>query len=330
MRPEHADRLARLHEQRLVVAAAAAASARSSRSAVVRSRRASRAAVDDELLGVLGDLGIEVVEQHPQRRLGLPRARVQRRPARRPDRREVAAQRLDRVSSVIVSRSVPCRSPLPSLRATPVSAFSRPRRARIRRANRHQLHAVATTKNTAAATSARSRLAARHRRRRRRGATAMAPYTMRGVAVRVRRDRRVRGPPPRRGGISGALRRRSRPRRRGSRPGSTPRRARCRRTATCPHAAARTACARARAPPPTPRPGSSGARNSTACAPASSSIASDALGVREHLERLAARRRSPSRRDPPARRSSGSSRRSPGARAPCSPRRAPRRRTAGS
>ena len=35
------------------------------------------AAVDDEVLGVLGDLGVEVVHQHPQRRLGLPRPRGQ-------------------------------------------------------------------------------------------------------------------------------------------------------------------------------------------------------------------------------------------------------------
>ena len=53
------------------------------------------AAVDDELLGVLGDLGVEVVQKHPERRLGLPRARVQLRPARRPDLAEVSAEGLD-------------------------------------------------------------------------------------------------------------------------------------------------------------------------------------------------------------------------------------------
>ena len=49
---------------------------------VVASGGLAGAAVDDELLGLLGDLGVEVVEEHPQRSLGLPRARVQRRPAR--------------------------------------------------------------------------------------------------------------------------------------------------------------------------------------------------------------------------------------------------------
>src|SRR5687767_6946132 len=44
---------------------------------------------------MLGDLRIEVVEQHPQRRLRLPRPRVQLRPARRANARQVAAERLD-------------------------------------------------------------------------------------------------------------------------------------------------------------------------------------------------------------------------------------------
>src|SRR5690606_30398842 len=35
---------------------------------------AARAAVDHEILGPLGDLGVEVVHEHAQRRLGLPRA----------------------------------------------------------------------------------------------------------------------------------------------------------------------------------------------------------------------------------------------------------------
>jgi hypothetical protein len=90
MRAEDADRLAALHEQRLVVAQAE--QRRDDRAQrVMRARRAARAAVDDKPLRMLGHLGVEVVEQHPQRRLRLPRARVERRPARRADPREVAA-----------------------------------------------------------------------------------------------------------------------------------------------------------------------------------------------------------------------------------------------
>ena len=80
-----ADRLAGLDEQRLVVAEPEQrADDRLQR--LVRARRAAGAAVDDEVLGPLRDLGIEVVEQHPQRRLGRPRARVQLGPARRAHR----------------------------------------------------------------------------------------------------------------------------------------------------------------------------------------------------------------------------------------------------
>src|SRR3712207_6905867 len=44
---------------------------------LVRPSRAAGSAVNDELLRPLGDLGVEVVEQHPERRLRLPRTRVQ-------------------------------------------------------------------------------------------------------------------------------------------------------------------------------------------------------------------------------------------------------------
>ena len=40
--------------------------------AVWRAGRAAGAAVDDEVLGTLGDLGVQVVHEHPQRGLGLP------------------------------------------------------------------------------------------------------------------------------------------------------------------------------------------------------------------------------------------------------------------
>ena len=68
----HADRLARLHQHRLVVAQRG----QRAHQRVVRlpaARRLAGAAVDHEVLGALGVLRVEVVHQHPQRRLGLPR-----------------------------------------------------------------------------------------------------------------------------------------------------------------------------------------------------------------------------------------------------------------
>ena len=62
----------------------------------MRPRGASGAAVDDEILGPLGDLGVEVVQEHPQRRLGLPRAGVQLRAARSANPGEIPDERLDR------------------------------------------------------------------------------------------------------------------------------------------------------------------------------------------------------------------------------------------
>src|SRR5439155_22998333 len=55
----------------------------------------SGAPVDHELLRALRDLRVEVVEQHPQRRLRRPRARVQLRAARSVDRRQVTAEGVD-------------------------------------------------------------------------------------------------------------------------------------------------------------------------------------------------------------------------------------------
>src|SRR5919204_484819 len=52
---------------------------------LVAPRRLARAAVDDEVLGSFGNLGVEVVQEHAQGCLRLPRARVEPRPARRPD-----------------------------------------------------------------------------------------------------------------------------------------------------------------------------------------------------------------------------------------------------
>ena len=80
----HADRPAGLHEHRLVVLE------RGQRAddRVVRAPVAGRpagAAVDDQVVGTLGHLRVEVVHQHPQRGLGLPRLRGQRRAARGTD-----------------------------------------------------------------------------------------------------------------------------------------------------------------------------------------------------------------------------------------------------
>ena len=84
MRAEDRDRLAGLHDERLVVLEAA----QRGDDGVERrpaARRASRAAVDDEVVGPLGHLGIEVVHQHPQRGFLRPSLAGERRAARRAD-----------------------------------------------------------------------------------------------------------------------------------------------------------------------------------------------------------------------------------------------------
>ncbi len=81
---EDADRLAGLDEQGLVVAERAQCGD-DSVVAVPVARGAADAAVDDQFLGPFGDLGVEVVHQHAQRRLGEPAARRDRRAARRAD-----------------------------------------------------------------------------------------------------------------------------------------------------------------------------------------------------------------------------------------------------
>src|SRR5207244_2678431 len=88
------DGLAALDEERLVVAKLdQRRDDRAERFGVARSLPG--AAVDDELLRALGNLRIEVVEQHSERRLGRPGARSQLGPARCANRPEVAAERLD-------------------------------------------------------------------------------------------------------------------------------------------------------------------------------------------------------------------------------------------
>ena len=66
------DGLAGLHEQGLVVGERRE---RADDAVVARPvpGRPTRAAVDDEVVGALGDLGVEVVHEHAQRGLGLPR-----------------------------------------------------------------------------------------------------------------------------------------------------------------------------------------------------------------------------------------------------------------
>jgi hypothetical protein len=68
---EHADRLAGLDQQGLVVLQPA----QGLDDLVVAlpvAGRAADAAIDHQLLGPLGDVGVQVVHQHPQRRLGQP------------------------------------------------------------------------------------------------------------------------------------------------------------------------------------------------------------------------------------------------------------------
>ena len=170
VRPEDAYRLAGLHEQRLVVTQPQKRPDDVPQG-LVRSGRPPRAAVHDEVLGMLGDLGIEVVEQHPQRRLGLPRQRVQLGPrgARTAERSPQSASiRASSGSSVQLVRhpGLLSRSRFPSRRSllcptpAPPPAWLPGCRGLVAGAdpprNPHQVHAVAITKKIAAATIARS------------------------------------------------------------------------------------------------------------------------------------------------------------------------------
>jgi hypothetical protein len=68
---EHADRLARLHQQGLVVAQPAELGD-DGVEGLPAARRATGAAVDDQVLGILGHIWVEVVHEHPQRGFLLP------------------------------------------------------------------------------------------------------------------------------------------------------------------------------------------------------------------------------------------------------------------
>ena len=76
VRAEDADRLARLHQQRLVVLQPLQHGQNGVEGFPV-ARGLADAAVDDQLVRMLRDLGIEVVLQHPERRLGQPAAAIQ-------------------------------------------------------------------------------------------------------------------------------------------------------------------------------------------------------------------------------------------------------------
>ena len=77
--------LARLHEQGLV-GGELVEGAHDGVIRLPRAGRAARAPVDDKVFGVLGDLGVEVVHQHPLGGFGTPTAGGLLGAARRPDR----------------------------------------------------------------------------------------------------------------------------------------------------------------------------------------------------------------------------------------------------
>jgi hypothetical protein len=84
VRAEDADGLARLHQQRLVVfEVAQRGDDRVER--IPAARGLAGAAVDDEIVGTLGDVGIEIVHQHAQRRFLRPSLAGNGGASRRPD-----------------------------------------------------------------------------------------------------------------------------------------------------------------------------------------------------------------------------------------------------
>ena len=90
---EDADRLARLHEQRLVGLERAQARDDAVEGLPV-ARGAADAAIDDEFLGPLGDARIEIVHQHAQRRFGEPALGADLRSGRRVDEAGIVAARI--------------------------------------------------------------------------------------------------------------------------------------------------------------------------------------------------------------------------------------------
>ena len=203
VRAEDADRLAALDEQRLVVAELEQrADDRLQR--LVGARGPARAAVDDELLGMLGHLGVEVVEQHPQRRLGLPRARVQL--GARAARGSPRGRR---------------RAPRPAPLSVPVTLIPSPPCSFFRRM-RNQVHAVATTKKNDRGDRGAAQAPAGERRDDDDHAGEPG-VDERGVPVRVASSAARRRGPGHCSSLTGAPPPRPRPPRRASRRGSRPR-----------------------------------------------------------------------------------------------------------
>ena len=90
MRAQHSHGLAALHEERFLFAERAQRRADALEGRPV-ARRLAAAAVDDQLLGPLGNFGIEVVLQHAQRGFLHPSATRKRGAARGPDNMRHAA-----------------------------------------------------------------------------------------------------------------------------------------------------------------------------------------------------------------------------------------------
>src|SRR3546814_7711208 len=63
----------------------------------------SDAAIDDELVRRLGDIGVEIVHQHPHRRLGEPAFRADLGSGRRPDHAAVVQPRSEEHTSELQS-----------------------------------------------------------------------------------------------------------------------------------------------------------------------------------------------------------------------------------
>ena len=82
--PKDSNRLAALNEKSLIIAEVREL-ARDGIEALPVASRLPRAAVDDEVLGPLGDFGVEVVHEHPERRFLLPALAGDRAPSRRAD-----------------------------------------------------------------------------------------------------------------------------------------------------------------------------------------------------------------------------------------------------
>ncbi len=249
-----------------------------------------RAAVDDELLRALRDLGIEVVEQHPQRRLGRPRPRVQRGAAGRPDRAQVAAERLDERRSSRRRRS-----------ATRAPGAAR-RRA-------HHVQPVASTKPRARDAGAPTPTPGRRRSAAATTTTSAGEHAVEDRAVRARARRS-----PHDALVSTSASTAGDERAVADRGRDAPR---CRPTATG-RRAARGERPDERARARTPRHPARAARGTRP--PARRRAARSPAPARCSRAPAApsGRPRSPSRRDPPGPRSSGSSRRSPDGRATCS------------